>query len=509
MATPAALAVLAIAWVAQSTPAKVPLENRFRAAGLGPGALLRFIQPEASGDAGSSSGFWIALPSADIPDAYPGANVIKELADKGSWALQETAVMAAILNVHGGDGCRMIDIGAHLGYFGLMSASCGCFVTAVEPNLLHRDLIRLAAHANSWGPRFDVVGQVVSNGTAVGFDGFRVVQSEAKGSLNTEELSTMSLTEIIGRGGDGDDSVLFMKIDVEGHEAAVLESASRRDLARIGHLYVEVTTHLLGAASGSSDDRAPLASSLETVARLRGAGFVLYTNMWLGHSSAPGVRLPPSARAMYRGDLMWTIMWRLPDDGDGFSLTVALEEFARQVGCVENHGVCQTDVWAVQERYARKFENDVLPLVARRLNGVAVERARSAGDVSGHDVADALMDASRWSLQRRGVIDSEAAITGEDFENELEVVIGGRPLGVNGAIHEVFLPFDSGLTESALADVTNLHIDLHEVVAHAAVDPAFRENFRRAYLETAVCRRLSLANSNCLAVAKSWGVSWG
>ena len=164
----------------------------------------------------------------------------------------------------------------------------------------------------------------------------------------------------------------------------------------------------------------------------------------------------------------------------------------------------------------------MLPLVARRMNDVAIGRTSSAGggDVSGHvDVADALMGDARKALIRK-----EGG------------AVGGRPLGVNGATHEVFLPFDADGYSDGLSDssgsglgagtagtsappatngadthsvVTGEGAVLSEVVARAASDPTYRAYFRRAYLETVVCQRMLLDSESCFAAAKSWGISWG
>ena len=70
-------------------------------------------------------GFWIALPEPrHLPPTYPGANVIRALSETGSWAIQETVVMEAILSVHHQNrSSRVIDCGSHLGYFSLLAAS--------------------------------------------------------------------------------------------------------------------------------------------------------------------------------------------------------------------------------------------------------------------------------------------------------------------------------------------------------------------------------------------------
>eukprot|EP00614_Pseudopedinella_elastica_P001474 CAMPEP_0172589212 /NCGR_PEP_ID=MMETSP1068-20121228/8001_1 /TAXON_ID=35684 /ORGANISM="Pseudopedinella elastica, Strain CCMP716" /LENGTH=175 /DNA_ID=CAMNT_0013384759 /DNA_START=28 /DNA_END=553 /DNA_ORIENTATION=+ len=64
-------------------------------------------------------GFWIALPEPrHLPPTYPGANVIRALSETGSWAIQETVMMEAILSVHHQNrSSRVIDAGLTSGTF--------------------------------------------------------------------------------------------------------------------------------------------------------------------------------------------------------------------------------------------------------------------------------------------------------------------------------------------------------------------------------------------------------
>jgi FkbM family methyltransferase len=328
------------------------LEAHFRQAGIAPDLALKHLQPEALRDpsfGGDNRGFWVALPSKELPDTYPGVNVIRTLGDRGSWAVQETAVMAAIIATHVGYfGCHMFDVGAHIGYFGLMAASLGCSVTAVEPNPLHAALIRVAADTGGTGHRVKVIGRVVTNdpATHIAFDGFRIVENYSAPVAGTAGIGdvapTVSLSELLLQQG----SALFMKVDVEGHEASMLRSANAAELAHVGHIYIEVTTH---SSVGAAGVPTLLKSSLQTAAYLRSAGFVLYTNMWM-FSDDGRKGLPSVARAVYPGDNLWSILWRIPEDSSQFNLAESLNRFAAQVGCVENHGICQIDVWAVQVR---------------------------------------------------------------------------------------------------------------------------------------------------------------
>ena len=75
----------------------------------------------------------------------------------------------------------------------------------------------------------------------------------------------------------------------------------------------------------------------------------------------------------------------------------------------------------------------------------------------------------------------------------------GRSLGVDAAMHEVFLPFDGDAGSVSSVEASE----------RTEGTAAFRASFRRAYLETVVCRRLILDEKNCLAIARAWGIDWG
>jgi FkbM family methyltransferase len=308
---------------AADTPPLLKPEDFLRHAAA-PEATVTFINPEGSLLDG---GFWMAYPqgpATHLEPWYPGVNVLRKLEERGSWALQETAVMAAVLRTHQrekdmvvGRGRRrtrrvVLDLGAHVGYFSLLAAAHGCTVTAVEPNPLHAGLLRLAAATNNAkaGDAVTVVETLVGNTTAPQrFNGFQVISEDASGPVSppdatstnsssstttttstSQSISTVSLEQLIKRatattilsevGSEGE--VLFMKVDMEGQEAAVLRSASPAELARVGHIYLELTTHDNGGSGhmGASGHRF-LPAAQDAPELLRAAGFTLYTNLFL------------------------------------------------------------------------------------------------------------------------------------------------------------------------------------------------------------------------------------
>ena len=225
--------------------------------------------------------------------------------------------MAAVLRTHQrekdmvvGRGRRrtrrvVLDLGAHVGYFSLLAAAHGCTVTAVEPNPLHAGLLRLAAATNNAkaGDAVTVVETLVGNTTAPQrFNGFQVISEDASGPVSppdatstnsssstttttstSQSISTVSLEQLIKRatattilsevGSEGE--VLFMKVDMEGQEAAVLRSASPAELARVGHIYLELTTHDNGGSGhmGASGHRfLPAAQDAPELLRAQNTG---------------------------------------------------------------------------------------------------------------------------------------------------------------------------------------------------------------------------------------------
>jgi FkbM family methyltransferase len=153
-----------------------------------------------------------------------------------------------------------IDVGANIGYFTGLLASRAAKVVAFEPSPQVQG--RLIENISRWSraPRVTVDRRAVSrsNGAATlrlpsGYQAnYGIATLEpAEPNIVAHEVQTVRLDEVI------DDSVGILKIDVEGHELAVLEGTT---LANVRDIFFE--------------EHQPLPTPVST--RLENAGFTIY-----------------------------------------------------------------------------------------------------------------------------------------------------------------------------------------------------------------------------------------
>jgi len=123
---------------------------------------------------------------------------------------------------------QLFDIGASFGVFSLAAARFGGNVVAVDPSPFATRMITLQAHMNDCGKRIRVLQATASDTNGVidvlssgvfsnGY--FKVVKGRSKSELTpTQAITVDQMTSHFG-------SPTHIKIDVEGHEAAVLRGA--------------------------------------------------------------------------------------------------------------------------------------------------------------------------------------------------------------------------------------------------------------------------------------------
>ena len=181
--------------------------------------------------------FWLAIPSTlTIANfEYAGGNVQESIAKTGIWDSRETEVAKEILQA----GCLsnsstslMVDVGANTGYFSAMALAAGCSVVTFEPTSYHEPYIRLSAHANGNSDRLQIVQRLVSDtsGVDIPFDTWNIAETakwmntSQRSYKSKEVIRTIPSTRI-------DDivttDVLYMKIDVEGHEPAAFRGLTK------------------------------------------------------------------------------------------------------------------------------------------------------------------------------------------------------------------------------------------------------------------------------------------
>jgi FkbM family methyltransferase len=143
-------------------------------------------------------------------------------------------------------GGRMVDVGANVGYFTLLWAAAdpGNIVVALEPSPLVLPYLERNVRSNNFAGRVEIRRSAAAAGQ--GRARFSTVCDEATGwgrlaggedRTGVLEVPTERLDSIVA----GDERVSFLKIDVEGAEAAVLEGASALLMSkRIDNIYLEV-----------------------------------------------------------------------------------------------------------------------------------------------------------------------------------------------------------------------------------------------------------------------------
>lgn len=118
-----------------------------------------------------------------------------------------------------------VDVGANVGYFTGLLARRGCEVVALEPNPLVLGI--LEENLARWARPVELLPRAASDhtGTAMlqlpaGFDENRGTASLEGRGERAYEVQTVRLEEVLGQR-----PIALLKIDVEGHEPAVLDGA--------------------------------------------------------------------------------------------------------------------------------------------------------------------------------------------------------------------------------------------------------------------------------------------
>ncbi len=148
-----------------------------------------------------------------------------------------------------------VDVGANFGFWALLAARRGCRVVAVEP--VSDTRARLAANVarNGLAERVEIVAEALSDSAGTLMiavpDGESGQASAHPGDVvaaATFSVPARTLDELLG-----DRTVRFLKIDVEGHEPAVLHGA-RRVLAsgQIQYVLIELAGPVMARTGGSA-----------------------------------------------------------------------------------------------------------------------------------------------------------------------------------------------------------------------------------------------------------------
>jgi FkbM family methyltransferase len=148
-----------------------------------------------------------------------------------------------------------VDAGANFGFWTVLAARRGCRVVSVEPVAPTRDLLSANVARNGVAARVEIVVEALSDhiGTIAlavpdGESGQASAYPDPSAALETHVVATTTLDRLLG-----ESRARFLKVDVEGHEPALLEGA-RRVLAahQVDYVLVELSTTLLARAAHTS-----------------------------------------------------------------------------------------------------------------------------------------------------------------------------------------------------------------------------------------------------------------
>ena len=154
-------------------------------------------------------------------------------------------------------GDLVVDVGANFGLWSLLAARRGCTVLAVEPVPPTRALLARNAARNRLADRIEIAAVAVSDVPGMieiavphGESGQASVNADPSDSLERHAVTATTLDALVGAR-----EVRFVKIDVEGHELAVLRGAER--LLRGGlveYVLLELSSAVLERGGRSSGE---------------------------------------------------------------------------------------------------------------------------------------------------------------------------------------------------------------------------------------------------------------
>ena len=284
--------------------------------------------------------FWMAVPYK-MKAAWQANNVNDKIWDLGIMHDRREAQIARAVFSTQCDSARKVqplvaDVGANSGFFSLLALAHGCRASAYEPIDLISRFIQLSVKMNDgFAARFKLYQKIVSAGRNLITNGWMVRtpgkdEDGASFSAKKKQLhsfrrvastSTVSLDDTI------DEDVLYLKVDVEGHEPSVFESAQRLlATRRVSYLLFECTYYIR-----EFGHRSHLYVSI--MRSLESQGFLLY------HLQGMSINNPTQ---VHKG--MSDVQGRIQNSSDWFApVAAACASRVMKTGI----SFCQLDIFAV------------------------------------------------------------------------------------------------------------------------------------------------------------------
>lgn len=167
----------------------------------------------------------MCIPSVNSNDNMYNSKHVQELIrQKGIWSNEETSIFIDILNNNANNNAiNIVDIGSNTGYFSIIGLSYNCNVIAVEANKIYKKYIESSIKLNNFDKnKFTYYENFASNKkTNITFDGWSGI-SNLMAYKEQYIVTPVSVDDICQ-----DKHILLMKIDVEGAEPDVFESAKQ------------------------------------------------------------------------------------------------------------------------------------------------------------------------------------------------------------------------------------------------------------------------------------------
>ena len=182
---------------------------------------------------------------------YNDNDFISSWIDKyGIWEENNTNYILDLMNDNQNTDAIIIDVGANIGYYSLLSAAMGYTCYSFEPDPSNFDKLNSSIKLNNFDNKIKLYKNALSNkanekiilstvaGTIVNHGCLTVLKDFISTSSNTVQCVTLKLDDVINK----NDKILLIKIDVEGFEPEVIEgSLELIKSGNIQHILIEIS----------------------------------------------------------------------------------------------------------------------------------------------------------------------------------------------------------------------------------------------------------------------------